>query len=65
MAVDFPYPYDATDGREDPDPGDEICFALRGGAYSQSAESSYAFRRRASVGLSVARNVGFRLVCEA
>jgi len=58
-----PYPYDATDGRQDPDAvGDRV---VRGGAYDEGPLlARCAWRNGARPDLHAA-NIGFRVACDA
>jgi formylglycine-generating enzyme required for sulfatase activity len=59
----FPYPYQATDGREDISSID--IRVLRGGAWNYGADSMRALIRSRSLPDSRFESVGFRVVCSA
>jgi iron(II)-dependent oxidoreductase len=59
----YGYPYDGTDGRENPDPGRKLLCVVRGGAFNLGDSAlRCAFRVGAAAGRG-RQNIGFRVVC--
>jgi formylglycine-generating enzyme required for sulfatase activity len=59
----LPYPYDANDGRNDPDA--EGRRVVRGGAFDELPSSAYCAWRQGVPPNQRSHNTGFRVVCEA
>jgi formylglycine-generating enzyme required for sulfatase activity len=60
---DFGYPYEPTDGREDPDAGNGVMRVLRGGAFYYNALYARAAHRVKSYPDYRVRTRGFRVCC--
>jgi formylglycine-generating enzyme required for sulfatase activity len=59
----FGYPYDGTDGRENPDPGRKVLCAVRGGAFNLGASALRCACRMGSAAGRGRPNIGFRVIC--
>ena len=59
----FDYPYDATDGREDPEAGGEVMRVIRGGWYFDPPTRLAADRRVVAGPHERSRLFGFRVAC--
>lgn len=63
QSLDYPYPYDAADGREDP--GGSHARVMRGGSWFDSIHEAHPAARARYLPGSRGSNIGFRLVCPA
>jgi formylglycine-generating enzyme required for sulfatase activity len=61
----FAYPYDPTDGREDPDADPNLCRVVRGGAWAYSRKNADTFGRWALQPTHRAATHGFRVAASA
>jgi formylglycine-generating enzyme required for sulfatase activity/class 3 adenylate cyclase len=63
--AEFGYPYDPTDGREDPLAAKHIYRSLRGGSWAEGKDRATAFHRLGDLPGVRGNNAGMRLACDA
>jgi formylglycine-generating enzyme required for sulfatase activity len=59
--ADYGYPYDASDGREDPKAGDDICRVLRGGSFAYAGAFARCAYRYKHFPQNSSDGIGFRV----